>query len=355
MPEQDLTSQKRKPYKTDVTDEQWGLIKDLIPPAVAKRGRRPTDLREVLNTILYQNKTECPWDMLPHDLLPKSTVFDYYKAWQDQGIWQNILDFVRGKVRLATPLAPNDTASAAAQEPSSASPATGQSAAGGPAAGTPVKPPEGGAVGLTEATPSAAVAKEVAVLAPPTQSGAAQAEVAAECGGKFRQETPSFAIMDSQSCKTTEVGGEERGYDGGKKVKGRKRHIAVDSMGLLLAVVVTAANVSDGRGACLLLEQLSKEKFPRLAGVCGDMRYNDKKFIAALERRGLTLEVKSRPPGSKGFVLLKKRWIVERTFAWLGFNRRLSKDYERTVASSESRVRIAAIGMMLRRLTNKAA
>jgi len=161
--------------------------------------------------------------------------------------------------------------------------------------------------------------------------------------------------MDSQSAKTTEVGGEQRGYDGGKKVKGRKRHIAVDTLGLLVAVVVTAANVSDGRGACQLLEQMTPEKFPRLKGACGDGRYNDKRFIAALERRGLALEVKGRPPGAKGFVLIKKRWIVERTFAWLGFNRRLSKDYERTVASSEARVRIAAMGMMLRRLTKKAS
>ena len=117
----------------------------------------------------------------------------------------------------------------------------------------------------------------------------------------------------------------------------------------------TAANVSDGRGACTLLEQMTPEKFPRLQAACGDGRYNDKRFIAALGRRQLALEVKGRPPGAKGFVLIKKRWIVERTFAWLGFNRRLSKDYERTVASSETRVRIAALGMMLRRLTKKAA
>src|SRR6185295_601389 len=136
--------------------------------------------------------------------------------------------------------------------------------------------------------------------------------------------------------------------------KGRKRHIGVDTLGLLLAVVVTAANVSDGRGACKLLDRMTPEKFPRLKGACGDGRYNDKSFIARLEQRGLTLEVKSRPPGTKGFVLLKKRWIVERTFAWLGFNRRLSKDYEKGVSSSESRVRIAAIGMMLRRLSRSA-
>ena len=92
-----------------------------------------------------------------------------------------------------------------------------------------------------------------------------------------------------------------------------------------------------------------------LQAACGDGRYNDKRFLAALQRRQLVLEVKGWPAGAKGFVLIKKLWIVERTFAWLGFHRRLSKDYERTVASSETRVRIAALGMMLRRLTRKAA
>jgi putative transposase len=101
--EQNATCQKRKPYKTDVTDAQWELIRDLIPPAVPKNGCKPTDLREILNTILYQDRTGCPWDMLPHDLCARSTTNDYYKAWHDNGVWELILDTLRGKIRSATP------------------------------------------------------------------------------------------------------------------------------------------------------------------------------------------------------------------------------------------------------------
>jgi putative transposase len=164
-----------------------------------------------------------------------------------------------------------------------------------------------------------------------------------------RQAEPSAAIIDSQSVKTTESGG-ERGYDAGKKVNGRKRHIVVDTVGNLLIAVVHAADSQDRDGAKLVLGKLTEAARMRLQKIWADGGYRGKLVDWVQENLAIVLEIVARAPNQKGSQVLPRRWVVERTFVWLSRYRRLSKDYERCTASSEGVVNIASIHTMMRQI-----
>ena len=165
--------------------------------------------------------------------------------------------------------------------------------------------------------------------------------------GRF--ESPSLACIDSQSIKTTRLGGEYRGFDGGKMIKGRKRNIITDTMGLLLAVVVHAANVHDSKGASDVIALL-KGRFERLVKIVADGGYRGELIEKTKAKFGWILEIVLRSDHSSKFTVIPQRWVVERTFAWFESYRRLSKDFEYLTDTSEAMIQFAMIKLMLNRI-----
>jgi len=165
-----------------------------------------------------------------------------------------------------------------------------------------------------------------------------------DCG---REACPSLGIIDSQSIKNSEWGIPDKGFDGNKKIKGRKRHLVVDALGLLMCVVVTAANVHDSVAAELVIKRMVG-RFPRLKKILADGGYTGERLSGLVKTQlGVELEVVTRSDEAK-FKVIPKRWVVERSIAWLSWYRRLSRDFEANMDSSEAWVMLASIAMMIK-------
>jgi transposase len=258
-------------YRTDLTDEQWELLRKLIPEA--KPGGRPrsVDLRSVINAIFYVLVAGCAWYELPHDLPKWKTVYHYFRQWRINGDWERIHEHLRQWVR-----AIDD-----------------------------------------------------------------------------RHPSPSAAILDSQSVETATMIHLEVGYDSGKQIKGRKRHILVDTLGLLIVVVVTAANMPEREGAKQVFAKVhqARKQFCRLIKIWVDGGYRGEGLMRwVMDIYGWVLETVLRSDTTKGFEVLPRRWVVERTFGWFNWCRRLSSYYEVLPSTSETMIRVAMIRIMLRRL-----
>lgn len=253
-------------YPSDLTDQQWDLIKDFFVEdcTIKRRGRKAwRDPRDLLDGILYLNKTGCQWRQLPVDFPPWRTVHYYFQKWTESGVLDKILMVLHKKVREQA----------------------------------------------------------------------------------CKHESPSYGIIDSQSVKTQSEGSEQ-GFDGNKKIKGRKRHIIVDTLGCLLAVVVHAANIHDTKAAYYVMKKAC-QNYPTLQAFSGDQGYCK---TAEEEAKVLEKELHISKKIKDEFAVLPKRWVVERTFSWMNGCRRLSKDFEKNPQFSEAMIKLSCMKIALNKI-----
>ncbi|GGL17369.1 IS5 family transposase [Streptomyces flaveus] len=270
---------KSRAYPSDLSDARWALIELALSAWRAERrryalniGRPPEhDLREIMNAILYVDRTGVQWRYLPHDFPPWETVYGYFAKWQKDGVFAQLTGVLRRLLRQK----------------------------------------EG------------------------------------------RGAEPSACVIDAQSVKTsTSVPAAGQGTDAAKKIVGRKRSIVTDTLGLLLAVLVTGAGVQDSVAGTDLIDQVAAaHPTIRKVWVDGGYRHHLIEHAAAL---GIDMEIVQRTPGTRGFTPLSKRWTVERTYGWLMFHRRLARDYETLPARSEAMIQLAMTDLMARRLSGEA-
>jgi transposase len=259
---------RQRAYPSDLTDEQWEIIEPMLP-LIKEPGRIPKHpFRDIVDAILYIDRSGCSWRQLPVDFPPWQTVYGWFRQWQARGVADRILQELREQIRTA----------------------------------------EG------------------------------------------RDPHPSAGVIDSQSVKGADtVGADSRGYDAGKKVNGRKRFIITDTLGLLVGVTVLAASWQDRDGAKTAL--LGVYLATPIRYVFADQGFAGRLVEWAKRTLHMVIDIVRKPAAQRGFAVHPKRWVVERTLAWLTAHRRLARDYERDPSVSEEMIRWAAISQMLRRIT----
>jgi putative transposase len=290
-----------------LTDLEWQFLDAVLPPVIIPENfPDPTHARrEIFNGIRYRETTGCQWRMMPHDLPPWQTVYTHFAKWRKDGTLARANDALRRLERCLTP-----------------------------------KP-----TGTDSATASASREAETAEEDPATVSPE-------PVPANHRDPEPSVGIIDSQSVKGTSLS--ENGFDGGKKVNGRKRHVMVDVLGIVLAVVVTSANVQDRDGLTRLTHNLN-QRFPKMKLILVDAIYNGEPIREAERKYGVRIEVREKDLALEGFCPIRQRWVVERTFGLLGWDRLLSRCYERLVESEEAWVYLSSIRRLLQRVVRRLA